>query len=62
VTLVTTVTALALAGLGIVLVYSLLFRNYLRRDLIVHARVIADNSTASLLFNDPRATTQSQEP
>jgi len=58
VTLVTTVTALALAGFGIVVLDSLLFRSYLRRDLTVLARVIADNSTASLAFNDPKTAAQ----
>ncbi len=58
ITLVTTTTALLLAGVGNVLVDSLLFRGYLRRDLAVLARVIADNSTAALSFNDPMAAAQ----
>src|SRR4051812_323276 len=53
ITLVTTGIALLLAGLGNVFVDSVLFRGDLRRDLTVLARVIADNSTAALSFNDP---------
>ncbi len=55
ITLATTGTALLLAGVGNVIVDSILFRGYLRRDLTVLARVIADNSTAALSFNDPEA-------
>jgi hypothetical protein len=51
--MVTTTTALLLAGLGIILTDSLLFRQYLRRDLSALAKIIADNSTAALAFNDP---------
>jgi PAS domain S-box-containing protein len=58
ITLVTTAAALLLAGIGNVLADSLLFRGYLRRDLTVLARVIADNSTAALSFNDPMAAAQ----
>src|SRR4051812_48001387 len=58
ITLATAGAALVLAGLGIVLVDSVLFRGYLRRDLTVLARVLADNSTAALSFNDPEAAAQ----
>lgn len=58
VTLATASLALLLAGIGNVLVDSLLFRGYLRRDVAVLARVIADNSTAALAFNDPVAAAQ----
>jgi PAS domain S-box-containing protein len=58
ITLVTTGVALLLAGLGNVFADMLLFRGYLRRDLTVLARVIADNSTAALAFNDPRSATE----
>jgi len=59
VTLVTAGAALLLAGTGNVLVDSFLFRGYLRRDLTVLVRVIADHSTAALSFNDPAAATES---
>ena len=55
---VTTTAALLLAGLGIVVADSLLFRGYLRRDLTALARIIADNSTAALAFNDPKAAAE----
>ena len=58
VTLVTTTIALALAGLGNILADSLLFRSSLRRDLTVLARVIADNSTGALAFNDPKTAAE----
>ncbi len=58
ITVVTAGAALLLAGIGNVLVDSYLFRGYLRRDLTVLVRVIADNSTAALSFNDPAAATE----
>ncbi len=54
----TTAAALLLAGLGIVLADSVLFRGYLRRDLAALARIIADNSTAALAFNDPKTAAE----
>src|SRR4051812_48770953 len=57
-TLATTATALVLAGIGNVAAESVLFREYLRRDLSVLARIIADNSTATLAFNDPDSAGQ----
>ena len=51
----TTTSALLLAGLGIVLTDTLLFRGYLRRDLSALAKIIADNSTAALAFDDPQS-------
>src|SRR5215471_4840943 len=50
----TTATALLLAGIGIISADALLFRSYLRRDLSALARIVADNSTASLAFDYPR--------
>lgn len=50
-----TTTALLLAGIGIVAADSLLFRSYLKRDLSTLARMVADNSTAALAFNDPQS-------
>jgi len=49
----TTAAALLLAAFGIVLTDSVLFRGYLRRDLSALARIIADNTTAPLEFDDP---------
>jgi PAS domain S-box-containing protein len=54
----TTTAALLLAGLGIVITDSILFRGYLRRDLSALARIIADNSTAALAFNDPKTAAE----
>jgi len=58
ITMMTTAAALLVAGLGIVLVDSELFQGYLRRDLSALARIIADNSTAALAFNDPDSARQ----
>jgi PAS domain S-box-containing protein len=58
ITLLTTGTALVLAWVGNMLADSLLYRGYLMRDLTVLARVIADNSTAALVFEDPAAANQ----
>ena len=55
VVMVTTTAALLLAGFGIVAADSLLFRGYLQRDLSAVARMVADNSTAALKFNDPES-------
>jgi len=54
----TTTGALLLAGFGMVASDSLLFRKYLKRDLSSLAQMIADNSTAALAFNDPRAAAE----
>ncbi|HEX3746672.1 MAG TPA: ATP-binding protein [Bryobacteraceae bacterium] len=54
----TTVIALLLAAFGIVAIDSLLFRGYLRRDLSALSRIIADNSTASLAFDDPKSAAE----
>ena len=58
VTLGTTVAALLLAGTGIIAVDSLLFRRGLEHDLWSLARIIADNSTAAITFNDPRSAAE----
>lgn len=47
--------ALLLSGFGIVLTDAILFHGYLQRDLTTFARIIADNSTAVLTFDDTRA-------
>lgn len=46
--------ALLLAGLGIVITDSYLFRGAMQRDISALAQIVADNSTAALAFNDPR--------
>jgi PAS domain S-box-containing protein len=56
--MLTTATALLLAAFGIVITDSLLFRGYLRRDLSALARIIADNTTASLSFDDPKSAAE----
>lgn len=54
----TVTVALLLAGVGIIVSDSLLFYGYLERDLSALARIIADNSTAALAFEDPRSATE----
>ncbi|HUO32352.1 MAG TPA: ATP-binding protein [Bryobacteraceae bacterium] len=58
ITMMTTLAALVMAGAGILLVDSLLFRRSLQRDLTALARIIADGSTAALAFNDPDTAAQ----
>src|ERR1051325_11409510 len=53
ITVGTTAVALLLAGAGIVGVDAALFRDALQRDLTALARIVGDNSTAALDFNDP---------
>ncbi len=52
VTLATTATALALAGVGVVALDAIQFRAALERDLSALAAITADNSTAALSFED----------
>jgi PAS domain S-box-containing protein len=54
----TTTAALLMAGMGIVLADSILFREFLQRDLSALARIVAENSTAALSFNDPKTATE----
>ena len=58
ITMATTTAALLLAAIGIVTFDTFLFRRSLTRDLSALSRIIADNSTAALAFNDPRAATE----
>jgi PAS domain S-box-containing protein len=53
-----TASALLLAGLGIVIADSFLFRGAMQRDISALAQIVADNSTAALAFDDPQAATQ----
>jgi PAS domain S-box-containing protein len=48
-----TTASLLLAGLGIIIVDSLLFREAMQRDVEALGRIVADNSTAALSFDDP---------
>jgi len=57
-TMVTTITALLLAGLFIILADSILYLRQLERDLSTLAQIVADNSTAALAFDDPAAARQ----
>jgi PAS domain S-box-containing protein len=50
--MVITTSALLLAGAGFVGVDSILFRNYLARDLGALGKIVADASTAAIAFND----------
>jgi PAS domain S-box-containing protein len=54
----TTAAALVVAGLGMVLTDSLLFRRYLERDLSALAKILADNTTAALEFDDPKSAAE----
>ncbi|HTS50609.1 MAG TPA: ATP-binding protein [Bryobacteraceae bacterium] len=57
-TMVTTTVALLVVGIAVVTADYVLYRDYLRRDLSSLARIIADNSTAALAFNDPDSAAQ----
>ena len=54
----TTGIALALAGFGIFILDSLLFRTALERDLSALANIVADNTTAALDFEDHRVAAE----
>jgi signal transduction histidine kinase len=56
--LVITTTALLLSGLSLVVIDAVLFHTYLTRDLETFSRVIADNTTASLAFDDPASASE----
>ena len=56
--MVTTTSALLLAGLGIIASDSFLFYGYLQRDLTALSRIIADNTTAALSFDDPESASE----
>ena len=53
--MLTTTSALLLSGVGVVISDSILLRSYLERDLSSLARIIADNSTAAVAFEDPKS-------
>ena len=56
--LATTAAALLLTGIGIVISDTLLFRQSMERDLSALANIVGGNSTAALVFDDPRVATQ----
>lgn len=58
ITMVTTTAALVVSGVGIVISDSVLFRGYLERDLTALSRIIGDNSTAALAFDDPPSASE----
>jgi signal transduction histidine kinase len=53
--LLTTAVALLLAGVGFVFADSFLFYRHLQRDLSAFAQIVADNTSAALAFDDPKA-------
>ncbi len=57
-TMATTTAALLLAAIGIVTFDAALFRRSLIFDLSALSTIIADNSTAAIVFDDPRAATE----
>lgn len=58
VAMVTATVALLTAGIGIVAADSILSRTQLERDLSTLTKIVADNSTAALAFDDPQAAAQ----
>src|SRR5271156_6096160 len=58
ISMATTAVAMLLAGAGIVLADAILFRGYLQRDLSALTRIVADNSTGALAFEDPDSAAQ----
>jgi PAS domain S-box-containing protein len=57
-TMATTTAALLLAAIGIVTFDAALFRRSLIFDLSALSTIIADNSTAAIVFDDPRAAAE----
>jgi PAS domain S-box-containing protein len=58
ITMVTIAVSLLLAGIGIVISDSILFRSGMQRDLSALASIVGDNSTAALAFDDPRVASE----
>ena len=59
--MLTTTVALLLAGIGIMTFDAIIFRESLGRGLSSLARIIGDNSTAALAFNDPKSASETLE-
>ena len=53
--MLTSGVGLLVSGAGIVTVDAYLFRGHLQRDLSVLVGIMADNSTAAVVFNDPKS-------
>src|SRR5579883_384485 len=53
--LATTALALLLSGLSFLVLDTVFFRQQLRRDLSAQARIIAENSTAAVAFDDAKS-------
>src|SRR6185295_16808092 len=58
ITMITIAVALIVAGFGVVIADSILFRSNMERDLAALASIVGDNSTAALAFDDPRVATE----
>jgi hypothetical protein len=58
ITALTTVIALALAGLGMLAADSFLSYRYLRSDLATFAAVMGNNGAVALAFDDPKVATE----
>jgi PAS domain S-box-containing protein len=58
ITMATTATALVLAAVGIVAFDAAFFRRSLMSDLSALSRIISDNSTAAIVFDDPRTASE----
>ena len=56
--MLTTTAALLMAGVGILLSDAFLFFGYLQRDLSALSEIVAENNTAALAFDDPRAASE----
>ena len=54
----TTMVTLVLAGIGIIVADFILFRGNLKNDLAALSHIIADNTTAPLSFDDPKAAAE----
>ena len=56
--MLTTAAALLLAGIGVIVFDSIVFRADLKRDLSTLAQITAENSTAALAFNDAKSASE----
>ncbi|MEP6537102.1 MAG: PAS domain S-box protein [Bryobacteraceae bacterium] len=56
--MVASLSGLLLAGAGIVVADSILFRRYLKSDLSALSKIAADNSTGALAFDDPEVAAE----
>jgi hypothetical protein len=56
--MLTTSIGLLLAGIGLIAADSLFLHSYLQRDLSTLTRIIGDNSTAGLDFDEPQSASE----